>query len=98
MLTLHILLRLFIYWNVKFASRMQFSSRISLGQATDVLVLPMEFSGLPEIVLLQHRVLVGSGLSPPADQRKLTALHAVTSTSHQDRHHMPYEPSVNSPG
>lgn len=56
-ITLHVLLRLFIYWNVKFASRAQFS-RASLDAATDVLVLPMEFSGLPEFAALQHRVLV----------------------------------------
>lgn len=56
-MTVHILLRLFIYWNVKLASRVQFSAA-SLDAATDVLVLPMEFSGMPEIVTLQHRSLV----------------------------------------
>ena len=55
--TVHILLRLFIYWSVKLASRVQFSGA-SLEAATDVLVLPMEFSGMPEIVALQHRTLV----------------------------------------
>lgn len=55
--TVHILLRLFVYWNVKLASRAQFSAA-SLEAATDVLVLPMEFSGMPEIVALQHRTLV----------------------------------------
>ena len=56
-ITVHILLRLFVYWNVKLASRAQFSAA-SLEAATDVLVLPMEFSGMPEIVALQHRTLV----------------------------------------
>lgn len=58
--TLHILLRLFIYWNVKFASSVQFQRVGRHEDATDVLVLPTEFSGLPEIVSLLHRTLVST--------------------------------------
>ena len=78
-ITVHILVRLFIYWNVKLASRVQFGSA-SLEEATDVLVLPMEFSGMPEIVPLQHRVLVsaciqwrGTAVSTP-QKHKCTAV------------------------
>ena len=63
---LHILLRLFMYWNVKFSSRMQFRTVARHDAATDVLVLPAEFSGHPEIAPLQHRQLVSNTGKQPA--------------------------------
>lgn len=54
----HITLRLFTYWSVSLAAKLQFSSEAHLDRASDVLVVPKEFSGYPEIVPLQRRRLV----------------------------------------
>lgn len=74
----HVGLRLFMYWSVSLAAKLQFSAEGQLDRASDVLVVPKEFSGHPEIVPLQRRRLVRarhsrcchvhvdcSGLRPP---------------------------------
>lgn len=54
----HVALRLFMYWSVSLAAKLQFSAEGQLDRASDVLVVPKEFSGHPEIVPLQRRRLV----------------------------------------
>lgn len=63
LICLHITVRLLMYWSVNLAAKLTFKAEPRLTEASDVLVVPSDFSGHAEIIPLQKRHLVLT--SPP---------------------------------
>lgn len=54
---LHITVRLLMYWSVKLAANLSFKAMSGISEASDVLVVPNEFSGHAEIIPIERRHL-----------------------------------------